>query len=50
MTVWELKEALADMPDDAVVMLKYEQDGYEQYVESVEFDEKRGIVLVFEVS
>ena len=39
MTVKELIETLEEMPEDAIVMIKHDLIGSEQYAEKVELDD-----------
>lgn len=50
MTVEELKEQLADVPNDADVRIKHELVGYEHSVESVKYDKKWNVVWIRETA
>ena len=48
MTVSELKEALAEVPDDARIYIMHEVVGYDAELVKVEYNEKYNVVWLHE--
>ena len=50
MTVKELMELIADMPSDAIVVLKHELVGDEHTAEALEYNPRRNVVVIHETT